>query len=157
MNFEQLSYVKKINELESIVHASEAMHISQSAMSQSIANLESELEYTIVNSSFKGILRKEVGKLLISLIIDILKDQTSLLSEVEELHSNIKGSLKIATIPNLFNKIVPKALSNFKKDYAHIDVEVFDSDRQEIIKMIENNEIDIGLIGKTENETFRDR
>ncbi|MFT3659807.1 LysR family transcriptional regulator substrate-binding protein [Staphylococcus ureilyticus] len=70
------------------------------------------------------------------------------------MHSNIKGSLKIATIPTLFNKIVPKALTNFKKDYAHIDVEVFESDRQEIIKMIENNEIDIGLIGKTENENF---
>lgn len=33
MNFEQLAYVKKIYETESIVHASEAMHISQSAMS----------------------------------------------------------------------------------------------------------------------------
>src|SRR5699024_8643551 len=65
-----------------------------------------------------------------------------------------KGSIKIATIPTLFNKIVPKALSNFKKDYAHIEVGVFESDRQDIIKMIENNEIDIGLIGRTENETF---
>ena len=154
MNFEQLSYVKKIYELESIVHASEAMHISQSAMSQSIANLESELGYKIFNRSRKGTLPTEVGKRLIPLIIDILEAQTSLLSEVEALHSNIKGSLKIATIPTLFNKIVQKALSNFKKDYAHIDVEVFESDRQEIIKMIENNEIDIGLIGKTENETF---
>ncbi|MGI2238080.1 LysR family transcriptional regulator [Staphylococcus cohnii] len=157
MNFEQLSYVKKIYELESIVHASEAMHISQSAMSQSIANLESELGYKIFNRSRKGTLPTEVGKRLIPLIIDILEAQTGLLSEVEALHSNIKGSLKIATIPTLFNKIVPKALSNFKKDYAHIDVEVFESDRQEIIKMIENNEIDIGLIGKTENETFSHR
>ena len=54
MNFEQLSYVKKIYELESIVHASEAMHISQSAMSQSIANLESELGYKILIVHVKG-------------------------------------------------------------------------------------------------------
>jgi DNA-binding transcriptional LysR family regulator len=57
MNFEQLSYVQKIYELESIIHASEAMHISQSAMSQSIANLESELGYKILIVLVRGLCR----------------------------------------------------------------------------------------------------
>lgn len=70
------------------------------------------------------------------------------------MHSNIAGSLKIATIPTLFNKIIPKALSTFKKDYPHIEVEVIESDRDKIMKMVEDNEVDIGLIGKTESETF---
>ncbi|MDW4285872.1 LysR family transcriptional regulator, partial [Staphylococcus saprophyticus] len=62
MNFEQLAYVKKIYETESIVHASETMHISQSAMSQSIANLEAELGYKLFDRSRKGTLPTEVGK-----------------------------------------------------------------------------------------------
>ena len=44
MNFEQLIYVKSVYEQESMIRASELMHISQSAMSQSIANLETELD-----------------------------------------------------------------------------------------------------------------
>ena len=36
MNFEQLAYVKKLYELESMIQASESIHISQSAMSQSL-------------------------------------------------------------------------------------------------------------------------
>src|SRR5699024_2094830 len=95
-----------------------------------------------------------VGKRRIPLIIESLEAQTSLLWEVEALHSNIKGSLKTATIPTLFNKIVQKALSTFIRDYAHIDVEAVERETQESLKMIQNNEIDIGLIGKTENETF---
>ncbi|TBW90364.1 LysR family transcriptional regulator, partial [Staphylococcus hominis] len=43
MNFEQLIYVKSVCEQESMIRASELMHIRQSAMSQSIANLETEL------------------------------------------------------------------------------------------------------------------
>ncbi|PHK50533.1 LysR family transcriptional regulator [Staphylococcus edaphicus] len=154
MNFEQLAYVKKIYETESIVHAAAAKHISQSAMSQSIANLESELGYKIFDRSRQGTLPTEIGKKIIPLIIDILEAQALLISEVDAMHSNITGALKIATIPTLFNKIIPKALSSFKKDYPHIEVEVVESDRDQIIQMLEHNEIDIGLIGKTESETF---
>lgn len=154
MNFEQLAYVKKIYEEESIIHAAEAMHISQSAMSQSIANLETELGYKIFKRSRKGTFPTEVGTQLLPLIIEILEAQTHLLTEVETLHTHIEGSLKITTIPTLFNKILPKALSKFKNDYPHIEIEVFESDRESILKMVEQNEVDIGLIGKTENETF---
>lgn len=154
MNFEQLAYVQKIYETESIVHAAAAMHISQSAMSQSIANLESELDAKLFERSRKGTLPTDIGKKLIPRMINILEAQDELLSEVEAIHANISGSLKIATIPTLFNKIVPKALSAFKQDYPHIEVEVIESDRDEILKMIEMNTVDIGLIGKTETETF---
>ncbi len=91
------------------------MHISQSAMSQSIANLESEVGYKIFNRSRKGTLPTEVGKKLIPLMINIIEARSELLSEVDALHSNIEGSLTIATIPTLFNKIIPKALSAFKR------------------------------------------
>lgn len=154
MNFEQLAYVQKIYETESIVHAAAAMHISQPAMSQSIANLESELDAKLFERSRKGTLPTDIGKKLIPCIINILEAQDELLSEVEAIHANISGSLKIATIPTLFNKIVPKALSAFKQDYPHIEVEVIESDRDEILKMVEMNAVDIGLIGKTETETF---
>lgn len=54
MNFEQLAYVKTVYEMESMIHASEKMHISQSAMSQSIANLEKEIGYKLFERSRKG-------------------------------------------------------------------------------------------------------
>ncbi|MGW9939162.1 DNA-binding transcriptional LysR family regulator [Staphylococcus epidermidis] len=53
MNFEQLAYVKKLYELESMIQASESIHISQSAMSQSLTNLEKELGYKLFSRSRK--------------------------------------------------------------------------------------------------------
>ena len=49
MNFEQLAYVKKLYELESMIQASESIHISQSAMSQSLTNLEKELGLSLIH------------------------------------------------------------------------------------------------------------
>jgi LysR family transcriptional activator of glutamate synthase operon len=156
MNFEQLSYVKKIYETESIIYAAEAMHISQSAMSQSIANLETELGYKLFNRSRKGTLPTQDGKHLIPYIIEILEAQHHLLDEVDAMKAHINGSLTIATIPTLFNKVVPKALSKFNKDYPHINVKIFESDKDEIARLVQRNEVDIGLIGIRDNESIDD-
>lgn len=93
MNFEQLAYVKKLYELESMIHASETMHISQSEMSQSIANLEKELGYKLFSRSRKGTTLTEEGKRLIPFILEILESKDALLSEIDTMRTNIKRTL----------------------------------------------------------------
>ncbi|MBX5318854.1 LysR family transcriptional regulator [Staphylococcus caprae] len=152
MNFEQLAYVKTVYEMESMIHASEKMHISQSAMSQSIANLEKEIGYKLFERSRKGTFLTEEGQRLIPYILEILESKNDLLVEVQNMKTDIAGTLKIATIPTLFHKIVPKALSHFKNDYPQVDVEVKEADREDIVDMVDKGDIDIGLIGKPETE-----
>ncbi|MCJ1655284.1 LysR family transcriptional regulator [Staphylococcus sp. NRL 18/288] len=148
MNFEQLSYVKTVYEEESIIRASELMHISQSAMSQSIANLEEELGYKLFYRSRKGTVPTEVGKRLIPKILEIEEAKNDLWSEIKSINTSIEGKIKIATIPTLFHKLLPKVLSHFKNDHPKVEVEVLEAEREEILKMVQDNEIDIGLIGK---------
>lgn len=152
MNFEQLSYVKTVYEMESIVHASEKVHISQSAMSQSIANLEKELGYKLFHRSRKGTYLTEEGQQLIPHILEIIESKESLMVEVQNMKIDIAGTIKIATIPTIFHKILPKALSQFKSDYPHVDVEIIEADKEDIVDMAEKSTIDIGLIGKSETE-----
>ena len=152
MNFEQLIYVKSVYEQESMIRASELMHISQSAMSQSIANLETELGYSLFYRSRKGTVPTEIGKRLIPKILEILEAKEHLMLEVDRLQTHITGKLTIATIPTLFHKLLPKVISQFKVDYPNVDIEVIESDRENIIKMLRNNEIDLGLIGKKESD-----
>ncbi|WEN69487.1 LysR family transcriptional regulator [Staphylococcus sp. NRL 16/872] len=148
MNFEQLSYVKTVYEEESIIRASELMHISQSAMSQSIANLEEELGYKLFYRSRKGTVPTEVGKRLIPKILEIEEAKNDLWSEIKSINTSIEGKIKIATIPTLFHKLLLKVLSHFKNDHPKVEVEVLEAEREEILKMVQDNEIDIGLIGK---------
>ncbi|MCH4458395.1 LysR family transcriptional regulator [Staphylococcus haemolyticus] len=150
MNFEQLNYVKTVYEQESIIHASELMHISQSAMSQSIAHLEEELGYKLFYRSRKGTVPTEIGKRLIPKILDIIESRHALLSEVDSIETSFEGRIKIATNPTLFHKLLPKVLSKFKKDHPNVDIEVIESDKEDIQRKIENHDIDLGLIGKTD-------
>lgn len=152
MNFEQLAYVKKLYELESMIQASESIHISQSAMSQSLTNLEKELGYKLFSRSRKGTTLTEAGNRLIPFILEILESKDALLSEIAMMKTNIKGTLRVGTIPTLFHKILPKALSQFKDNHPNVDVEVIEADKDRIKMLVNHGDIDIGLIGVTERE-----
>ncbi|MCG2434449.1 LysR family transcriptional regulator [Staphylococcus epidermidis] len=152
MNFEQLAYVKKLYELESMIQASESIHISQSAMSQSLTNLEKELGYKLFSRSRKGTTLTEAGNRLIPFILEILESKDALLSEIAMMRTNIKGTLRVGTIPTLFHKILPKALSQFKDNHPNVDVEVIEADKDRIKMLVNHGDIDIGLIGVTERE-----
>lgn len=152
MNFEQLAYVKKLYELESMIQASESIHISQSAMSQSLTNLEKELGYKLFSRSRKGTTLTEAGNRLIPFILEILESKDALLSEIAMMRTNIKGTLRVGTIPTLFHKILPRALSQFKDNHPNVDVEVIEADKDRIKMLVNHGDIDIGLIGVTERE-----
>ena len=47
-------------------------------------------------------------------------------------------------------------MSKFNKDYPHINVKIFESDKDEIARLVQQNEVDIGLIGIRDNESIDD-
>lgn len=145
MNFEQLQYIKAIVEFESITHASEALHISQSALSQSIASFEKEIEHKLFIRSRSGTVPTENGKKLIPIILEILESESKLRQTANSLSATLHGKLKIATTPSLFMTVVPRALSNFKKDNPQIEVDIVEAENDEIFHLIQKKEIDIGL------------
>ena len=154
MNFEQLHYIKAVFEEESMIHAAQKMNITQSALSQSIASFEKEIGYQMFNRSKKGTLPTEMGKHLMPYILHMLEAEVQLKNEVKAMQSEVSGTIKIATIPTLFHKIVPQALSRFKEDYPHISVEVIESERDDIINMVKAEEVDIGLGGMRATENL---
>ncbi|AOB32746.1 LysR family transcriptional regulator [Bordetella sp. H567] len=64
MDLRQLKYFTRIVELESITAAAETLHIAQPSLSQHVANLETELETTLLLRGPGGVRATESGKLL---------------------------------------------------------------------------------------------
>lgn len=146
LNFEQLQYIKAVVEYGSITHAAEVLHISQSALSQSIANLEKEIEHKLFNRSRSGTVPTENGKKLIPIILEILESESKLRQTANALSATLRGTLTIATTPSLFMTVVPQALSSFKKDHPQIEVRITEAENDEIFHLVQRKGIDIGLL-----------
>lgn len=151
LNFEQLHYIKAVVEYGSITHASEALHVSQSALSQSIASLEKEMGHKLFNRSRSGTVPTENGKQLISIILEMLETESKLRQTASTLSATLRGTLTIATSPSLFMTVLPQALSNFRKDYPQIVVRITEAENDEIFHLVQKNDVDIGLISLMDN------
>jgi len=146
MNFEQLEYIKEVIETKSMSIAAKNLHVTQSAISQSISLLEKEFGVQLFKRSRNGTIPTEEGRNIITKVLEILKKTDELKEEIQSLNSSYNGELKIATVPSIFMTYLPKALARFNKDFPQIKVTIMEIDNEEVIEEVNQNKVDLGLI-----------
>lgn len=146
MNFEQMEYIKEIVNTKSISLAAQNLHISQSAISQSLFQLEKELEVKLFKRSRMGTIPTEDGRNIIRKALEIVRKVEEIKTEAQIMNSSLKGELKIAFSPSALAGFLPYALSSFKRDFPQIKINLIETYRNTIIEKINNNIIDLGFI-----------
>lgn len=161
MNITTLKYFKEIVESKSISKVAQNSHISQSALSQIIQKLESELGYQLLNRSNKGVYPTDMGHIVYKYSDTMIKVNKKM---EEELHSK-KQKLENVTIngyPSFINYSLPCILYKIKKKFpmykfelhSKTNIESFNDLTDEITDMAFVNEknsdprISYSLIGK---------
>ncbi|TWI53982.1 LysR family transcriptional regulator [Halalkalibacter nanhaiisediminis] len=145
MHIEQLKYILEVAKKGTISKAAETLHVSHSAISQAISNLESELGIPIFKRSRSGSVCTEEGKTVLKLSYDIMNKITEL-KEFGQKSSLMKGNLSMSSSPIFFSTVLPEALYAFKNDYPNIQIEINEDSTESIIAAVKNYQIDLGLI-----------
>ncbi len=145
MNLEQMEYIKEIIHTQSISIAAQNLHVSQSAISQSISLLEKELGVRLFKRSRFGTTPTEEGKSIINKALKIVEQIERIKEEAQTITSSFKGELKIAAIPSLMT-FLPKILSLFKKDFPQIKVTIIEMESKKIMEKIKQHKVDLGFI-----------
>ncbi|OCT11886.1 LysR family transcriptional regulator [Paenibacillus pectinilyticus] len=149
MNMEQLAYVVEVAKMNSLSAASQHLHMTLSALSQSISNLESELGVKLFTRSRQGTVPTPEGRVLIQKAAEVLDKVQELKDEAQSFTSTITGEIRIATIPGPMSLLV-KTIASYKKDYPHVRIEISEKSSQDILNDIHHNHIDLGLIVRYE-------
>ncbi|MGX9134199.1 LysR family transcriptional regulator [Rummeliibacillus sp. JY-2-4R] len=149
MNFEQLEYIKAIVENKSMSIASQKVHVTQSAISQSIAMIETELGVQLFKRTRNGTIPTEDGLWIIPKLMEILRKSNELKMEIQSKTATFSGKVKIATIPGIFMTLLPEALANFKNDFPLVHYEISEMENNQVLKAIEQKKADVGFITLT--------
>ena len=134
-----------------ISKAAKELYISQPAISKSIQKLEENLNCKLFSRSSRGVVLTDEGKLLYDHVSSAFETLT--LGE-EKLKRSIElgvGHLKIGVSSTLCKYMLLPYLKDFTKRYPHINISIVCQSTNESLQMLEENKIDIGLIGKPEN------
>lgn len=134
-----------------ISRAAKQLYISQPAISKSIQKLEESLGCKLFSRSSRGVLLTEEGSLLYQHVKDAF---TSLEQGEEKLKRSLElgiGHLKIGVSSTLCKYLLLPYLKEFIRRNPHISISINCQSTNETLKMLDENKIDIGLIGKPAN------
>lgn len=150
MHFEQLDYIIEVAQRGNITRAAEALHVSHSAISQAITQLEAEIGVTVFHRSRSGSILTEEGREVIKLAYEILGKKKELL-ELGQRSTMLKGDLKISASSIFFTSLLPGILYSFKLKYPYIQITINEDEVENIIASVRDNKVDIGLIAGPDN------
>lgn len=134
-----------------ISKAAKELYISQPAISKSIQKLEESVGCKLFSRSSRGVVLTDEGKLLYEHVSEAFEVLT--MGE-EKLKRSIElgvGHLKIGVSSTLCKYLLLPYLKEFIRQNPHISISISCQSTNDTLKLLEDNKIDIGLIGKPEN------
>lgn len=126
----------------SVSTASKNLMISQPAISRSIKKLEEDLNVTLFYRTLNGMVLTEKGKELLGYVEEACNSLRIGERTMMETNNLIKGKLSIGVPSHIASFYIFDKIKKFHKDYPQIEVSIVSRCTAELIKLLENHEID---------------
>lgn len=134
-----------------ISRAAKELYISQPAISKAISKLEQNLDISLFIRNSRGVKLTAEGEILYEYTknaFDSLTKGEDIIRKINELEI---GQIRIGVSTTLCKYILLPYLKTFIKENPHIKISISCQSTFHTIKLLEENKIDVGLIGKPEN------
>jgi DNA-binding transcriptional LysR family regulator len=125
--------------------AAQTLHVTQSALSGLIKELEQTLGARVVDRSTRRIVLTEIGRELFPLFSQMIDDLDSALANVEDHTQLRKGVVRLAAPQLMCCTLVPEAVAAYRAAHPDIDVRVADSAVENVIARVLSGESDFGI------------
>lgn len=134
-----------------ISRAANELYISQPAISKAIQKLEASLSVTLFHRSSRGVTLTEEGTILYGQISTAFETIRKGEQEIARMKQLGVGHLRIGVSTTLCKYLLLSYLKGFVEKYPHIKVTIQCQSTFDTVKLLENGQIDIGLIGKPDH------
>ena len=134
-----------------ISKAAKELYISQPAISKSIQKLEESVGCKLFSRSSRGVVLTDEGKLLYEHVSEAFETLTMGEEKLKRSIELCVGHLKIGVSSTLCKYLLLPYLKEFIRQNPHISISISCQSTNDTLKLLEDNKIDIGLIGKPEN------
>ncbi len=146
MHLETLKLFRDLAELRSLSKTAEQHILSQSAVSQQLAQLEAILKCQLVNRKKRPIEITREGELVHVAAKDIIARYEELQSELNALKYASTGRLNVAAIFSIGMHTLPEYLKKFMVRYPEVHVHLEYLSAKTIYERVLTGEVDIGLV-----------
>ena len=141
----QLQIFLKIVQLQSVTKASEALFITQPAVSIQLKNFQEQFEIPLTEVVGRKIHITEFGREIAVCAENILNQMNTINHKTLAYKGLEAGKLKISIV-STGKYIMPYFLSNFMNKHKGIELSMAVTNKQQVVYSLERNEVDFALV-----------
>ncbi|HEV8436744.1 MAG TPA: LysR family transcriptional regulator [Methylomirabilota bacterium] len=146
MTLETLKLYCDVVRLRSFSRGAAARGVSQSAASQSIQQLEGELDLTLVDRSRRPLLPTEEGRMFYEACRNLLQGFEETRAELHKARQRVEGTVRVAAIYSVGLHDMSRHMQPFMSAYPHARVLLECLHPHKVVDAVLNDEADLGIL-----------
>lgn len=141
----QLKVFLKIVEFKSITKASDALHLTQPAVSIQLKRLQDQFEIPLTEVIGRQLYVTDFGNQIAQVSKNILKEAEAIKTTIDQYNGLLTGKIDVSVV-STGKYIFPYFLQGFMEKYPGVEMTVDVSNRARVIESLGNNESDFALV-----------
>jgi DNA-binding transcriptional LysR family regulator len=142
----RLQVFHTVARLLSFTKAAESLHMTQPAVTFQVRQLEEYFNTRLFDRTHNRISLTAAGERVYEYAAQIFDLYAKMDNAVRDMTGEISGVLIIGASTTIAEYMLPALLGDFKKKYPDINVHLKVSNSDGIVSMVENNDIDLGVV-----------
>lgn len=141
----QLKAFAAVADAGSFTHAAAELHLTQSALSSLIKDLEHNWNVRLFDRTTRQLHVSVVGQRLLPTVRRILNEMAVLQEEVDNIQNRHDGQVRLAVAQQLAASVMPRLLAAFNKRYPDIRITLIDCSVEQVLQHVRTVEADFGI------------
>ncbi|RDE19609.1 hydrogen peroxide-inducible genes activator [Motiliproteus coralliicola] len=146
ISIKQLSYAVAVEKTLHFKHAAELSHISQSALSTALNELEKQLGLQIFERDNKKVLITPIGHQVLAHAHAILAQVDSLEQLADSQRSPLSFPISIGIIPTICPYLLPRFLPLLNQRHPNAQLNIVEEQSQVLVDQVRSGEIDTAIL-----------
>ena len=142
----QLQYFVALADIGHFGRAAEASHVSQSAFSNAIKELENTLQTQLVDRTKRRVTITAMGQDVATQARLVLRDMELLADLAAENRQPLTGDLRLGVIPTIAPFLLPPVLPKLRRAYPELDLYLIEDQTARIVERLLDGELDVVLL-----------
>lgn len=131
----------------SFTHAAEHLHVTQSTLTATIKQLESQIELQLFDRTTRRVNLTAEGERFYPVAERLVSDFDTALADLRSSALQQQGHVSISASPSVLSSLLPAVIKAYKADYPNVSISLREEGASKIEESVINNDADFGIGG----------
>lgn len=134
-----------VADLGSFRAASDALHLSQSALSRRVDKLEAALGVQLFTRTTRKVELTTIGRGFVPRARNVLNELENALVGIQDVAERLSGTVTIACVPSAVAYFLPDVIRDYHAQYPRIRIRIIDESSSQVLMAVAHGDADFGL------------